>query len=164
MELKIKTNLDEKSKIEKISQPFFLKHEKFSIPELIDEIISGIRSLFDYFFNTNISGINLCANIFLSSCFNLYIDPRSGFSVIQTIGCEEPPINPFFPIFKEYLKTSFLNPKIRKWDFEEIRIYFSLPLIKMLGSFDFIELEDNESHSNIFDNTKLDRIIFIYKT
>ena len=147
-----------------VSQPYFLSHKKFIIPDMLDEIIYGLRSLLDYFCFVNNTGINITAELFFSCCFHLFIDPRSRFVTIKTLGFKKPDLNPFFLGFKHYFKSKvFLKHDVLQWDLSEIHLYFSIPLISKLGSFNFSDLEQSEAHSNIFKNEKLDRLIFIYK-
>ena len=102
----------------KVKQPYFLKHEKFTIPSLIEEIFQGIRKLFSYFCNVNDKGINLSSELFFTCCFHLFIDPRGKFVTIKILGVEEDINNPFFEAFKTCFKTETFVRK--EWELEEI--------------------------------------------
>ena len=160
----IKCKIKGETKNINIEQPYFFPHEKYTIPSLKDEILNGIRKLFSYFCGVNNAGINIPCELFLSCCFHIYIDPRSKFVCIKILGVKENVTNPFFQAFKNYFKNEkFIEKEHKEWKLDEIRIYFSLHLVEKLGIFDFTSLEEFDSHSNIFENVKLDRLIFLYK-
>lgn len=94
-----------------IEIPFFLPHEKFTVPELIIAIKKGIETIFDFICNPNESGFNVTTLLFFSSCFHIFIDPSSKFIAVKSINYNKIKENPFYNIFNKFFKSEKMLKK-----------------------------------------------------
>ena len=148
--------------VKTVQVPFFLEHKKYAVDELITDMIAGIRSIFAYLCKPQKCGLIIASDIFLSTCFHLYTDPRSKYVVIKSLPSNN--VNPFFSCFNQtFRKDDFLPDGSEDPILNEVNLFASLYLINFLGEFDFSVLSKSEIHSNIFEKVKLDQVIFEYK-
>ena len=155
-------NEKKEKKVKTVQVPFFLEHKKYTVDELISDVIGGIRSIFAYLCKPQKCGLIFASDIFLSTCFHLYTDPRSKYVIIKSLPSDK--VNPFFQCFNQtFRKDDFLPDGSENPFLKEVDLFASLYLVNFLGEFDFSALSKSEKHSNIFENVKLDQLIFEYK-
>ena len=153
-----------KSEFKKLEIPYFFKHKKYSVPDLLSELYEGIESVFSYLCSADKYGINLPYFFFISSCFHCYINPINKYVTFKSLNIySEEKINPFYKFFNEFFCSEKFTGNKMKINLNEINLFASNFILDKLGKFDLSSLKNSEAHSNVFKNIKLDQLIFTHK-